>query len=67
MMIIFNPYKFKLYIRANALDFKFNVSYIELATVERMFSISDHIFPVKRRRLHHKYLPELVFKELGLE
>jgi hypothetical protein len=35
------------------------------ASVERIFSISGHIFSVKRRRLHHKYFSELVFLKLN--
>ena len=35
------------------------------ASVERIFSISSHIFSVKQRRLHHKYFSELVFPKLN--
>jgi hypothetical protein len=35
------------------------------AAVERILSISGHIFSVMRRRLHHKYFSELVFLRLN--
>ena len=35
------------------------------AAVERMFSISGHIFSVKRRRLGFKYFCELVYLKLN--